>query len=117
MASSSDVNVAAALGIRPGGTYRTYWPWGGSTVGFEEIDWGWDMPYKNSHLSPLLSGTCSIPGIVHFKRSSLQQDPLEIEWCPDADSILRSPYIVDAMNKFTWTTEVLWRKRDDLATL
>ena len=23
--------------------------------------------------------------------------------------------IVDAMNKFTWTTEVLWRKRDGTA--
>ena len=24
---------------------------------------------------------------------------------------------VDAMNKFTWTAEVLWRKRDGMATL
>ena len=25
--------------------------------------------------------------------------------------------VVDAMNKFTWTAEVLWRKRDSMATL
>ena len=24
---------------------------------------------------------------------------------------------MDVMNKFTWTTEVLWRKRDGMATL
>ena len=27
-----------------------------------------------------------------------------------------TPYIVDATYKFTQTTEVLWRKRDDTAT-
>ena len=51
-------------------------------------------------------------------------------WCPkvsnlkgtetslaDADSGPQGPCVVDAMNKFTWTTEVLWRKRDGTATL
>ena len=38
--------------------------------------------------------------------------------CPDdADSVLQSPYVVDAMNKFTQTTEVLWRKGNGMATL
>ena len=35
----------------------------------------------------------------------------------DADSVQQGPYVVDAMNKFTQTTEVLWRKRDSAATL
>ena len=33
----------------------------------------------------------------------------KIQWC-DADPGLRGPCVVAAMNKFTWTTEVLWRK-------
>ena len=33
------------------------------------------------------------------------------------DSSQWGPCVVAAMNKFTWTTEVLWRKRDGMATL
>ena len=29
----------------------------------------------------------------------------------------RDPCVVAAMDKFTWTTEILWRKRDDTAAL
>ena len=37
--------------------------------------------------------------------------------CHDADPSLWGLCVVDAMNKFTWTAEVLWRKRDGMATL
>ena len=35
----------------------------------------------------------------------------------DADSGQWGPCVVAAMNKFTQTTEVLWEKRDSMATL
>ena len=35
----------------------------------------------------------------------------------NADCVLQSLYVVNAMNKFTKTTEVLWRKRAGTATL
>ena len=35
----------------------------------------------------------------------------------DADSDQRGPCVVDVTNKFTQTAEVLWRKRDGMATL
>ena len=35
----------------------------------------------------------------------------------DADPGLRDPCVVAAMDKYTWTTEILWRKRDSMATL
>ena len=35
----------------------------------------------------------------------------------DEDSLKRGLYVVDETNKFMWTTEVLWRKRDGTATL
>ena len=35
----------------------------------------------------------------------------------DADPSPRGPCVVDATNKFTQTAEVLWRKRDGMATL
>ena len=37
--------------------------------------------------------------------------------CSDVDSFQQGPYVVDEMNKFTRTTEVLWRKRDSMTTL
>ena len=36
---------------------------------------------------------------------------------PDVDSGPRGPCVVAVMDKFTWTTEVLWRKRDGMAAL
>ena len=35
----------------------------------------------------------------------------------DADPGLRDPCVVAAMDKFTRTTEILWRKRDGMAAL
>ena len=35
----------------------------------------------------------------------------------DMDSVQWGLYVVGATNKFTWTTKVLWRKRDGAATL
>ena len=35
----------------------------------------------------------------------------------DVDSFLWNLYVVDVKNKVTWTTEVLWRKRNGTATL
>ena len=29
---------------------------------------------------------------------------------PDADPGCQGPYVVAAMDKFTWTTEILWKK-------
>ena len=31
---------------------------------------------------------------------------------PDADPGCQGPYVVAAMDKFTWTTEIPWRKRE-----
>ena len=38
-------------------------------------------------------------------------------YCFDVDFSQRGPCVVDAMDKFTGTAEVLWRKRDSMATL
>lgn len=38
------------------------------------MDWGWDRPNQDPHLLTSVNGVCSVPGIVHFKRSGLQQD-------------------------------------------
>ena len=35
----------------------------------------------------------------------------------DVDPCLWNPCVVAAMDKFTQTTEILWRKRDGMATL
>ena len=43
-----------------------------------------------------------------------EKDPKSLS---DADSVQQGLYVVDETNKFTWTAEVLWRKRDGLATL
>ena len=45
----------------------------------------------------------------------MTQPPLP--WVSDMDSDQRGPCVVDAMNKFTQTAEVLRRKRDGTATL
>ena len=37
--------------------------------------------------------------------------------CTDGDPGQQGPCVAAAMNKFTGTTEVLWRKRDSTATL
>ena len=37
--------------------------------------------------------------------------------CIDVDTSLRGPCVVGVMNKFTWTAEVLWRKREGMYTL
>ena len=37
--------------------------------------------------------------------------------CIDANPSLQGLCVVAAMDKFTWTTEILWRKRDGVATL
>ena len=58
------------------------------------------------------------PGMIHPEAKFLSScEPVisdklsasKIQWC-DADPGLRGPCVVAAMNKFTWTTEVLWRK-------
>ena len=35
----------------------------------------------------------------------------------DTDSVQWGPFVVDVINKFTQTAEVLWRKKDGMATL
>ena len=35
----------------------------------------------------------------------------------DADAGPQDLCVATAMNKFTWTTEILWRKRNGMATL
>lgn len=35
----------------------------------------------------------------------------------DADPGRQDPCVVATMNKFTWTTEILWKKRDGMPTL
>ena len=35
----------------------------------------------------------------------------------DADPAAWDPCVVAAIDKFTWTTDILWRKRDGMATL
>ena len=35
----------------------------------------------------------------------------------DVDPGPRDPCVVAAMDKFTWTTEILWRKREGIVTL
>ena len=37
--------------------------------------------------------------------------------CGDADPDPQDLCVVAAMDKFTWTTEILWRKTDGMATL
>ena len=51
----------------------------------------WALPQKN---------------VLHHQENTLT----------DADPGPRDPCVVAAMGKFTWTTEILWRKRDDMAT-
>ena len=41
----------------------------------------------------------------------------QIQWTGDEDPGPWGPCVVDAANKFTRTAEVLWRKRDGMATL
>ena len=48
----------------------------------------------------------------------IAHSPGSLFWVPDyADSDQWCCCVVDAMNKFTWTREVLWRKRVGMATL
>lgn len=47
---------------------------GGSAVGREEMDWGHDVAAQDPHLFPSSKGACSVPGIMHFSRSALEQD-------------------------------------------
>lgn len=44
------------------------------TVRHEEMAWGRDMPGQDPHLPPSFSDAYSISGILHFNRSTLQQD-------------------------------------------
>ena len=44
-----------------------------------------------------------------------QEKKLEKKY--DANPGQQGPCVVAAMDKFTWTTEILWRKRDGMATL
>lgn len=46
---------------------------GGSAVRHEEVDWGQGMPGQDPYLLSF-RGAHSIPGIVSFNRSILQQD-------------------------------------------
>ena len=46
----------------------------GSTVRSEEMEWGQDMPDQDPHRLTSFSDASSIPRIVHFNRSGLQQD-------------------------------------------
>ena len=56
--------------------------------------------------------------ITHSDRKRMQWSKMEIsERYIDADPGQRDPCVVAAMDKFTWTTEILWRKRDGMATL
>ena len=41
----------------------------------------------------------------------------EVSYLPDADPGPRDLCVVAAVDKFTWTTEILWRTRDGMATL
>ena len=37
--------------------------------------------------------------------------------CNDVDPGPQDPCAVEAIDKYTWTTEILWSKRDGMATL
>ena len=53
----------------------------GSMIKHEEMVWEWDMPNQDPIYSPSFNGARSMPGIVYFERSSLQQNnviPVEI---------------------------------------
>ena len=50
-------------------------------------------------------------------QSQLRQWKAAEQRLTDADPGPRDPCVVAAVDKFTWTTEILWRKRDGVATL
>lgn len=47
---------------------------GDGTVKSEEMDWGHHVAAQHPHLFSSSSGAYSVPGIMHFSRSALEQD-------------------------------------------
>ena len=45
------------------------------------------------------------------------EKPTQNNLCTDVDPDPSDPYAGPAVGRFTWTTEILWRKRDGMATL
>ena len=64
------------------------------------------MMFSSGHLLSFL------PAVVSFGNSS--SHTLNLYVC-DADPRPQSPCVVAAMNKFTGTAEVLWRRRNGMA--
>ena len=60
-----------------------------------------------------------VPQYTHIKQCSILEERIgkyKLK-AVDADPSPPGPCVVDVTNKFTWTTEVLRRKRDGMAAL
>ena len=63
---------------------------------------------------PAWTGFYCFSGHITWRMVFIYHEQLKAS---DADPGLRDLCVVAAMEKYTWTTEILWRKRDGMATL